>query len=53
MRSHVIHVVIHAICHGIVQRMLQDKEMSRFHKLKMNQEYWRIMLKFQRQEKPY
>ena len=53
MRLDVTHVERHDICHGIVYRELQDREMFKLHKLRMNREYLMIMLKFQRYEKPY
>ncbi len=53
MRLDVIHVGIYDICHEIVQKEIQDREMLRLHKMKVNRKYPRIMLKTQRQEKPY
>ena len=53
MRLDVIHVERQDICHGIVQKELQDRGMFIMHRLKMNREYMRIMLRFQRQDRPY
>ena len=53
MRLDVTHVERQDICHGIVQREMQDKEMFRLQKLRMNKDCSMMMLKFHRQEKPY
>ena len=48
MRLDVIPVERQDICLGIVQKGLQDREMFKLHKLKLNREYLRIMLRFQK-----
>ena len=52
MRLDVIPMERQDICLGIVQKGLQDRELFKLHKLKLNREHLRIMLRFQKQEKP-
>ena len=52
MRLDVIPMERHDICLGIVQKGLQDREIFKLDKLKLNKEYLRIMLIFQKQDKP-